>query len=402
MFFCNINRNLKSVLWAFFIISVPVVLDTVSALTPLETTAKQAVIIDFANGAILYEKNAKILMNPSSMTKILTAYLVFERLKDRRLSLMDEFTVSSRAQSMEGTRMFVQSGTRVSLKDLLRGIIVQSGNDACTVVAEAIAGSEALFAKEMTKVAHGLGATQTNFANASGLPAPDHLTTAYDLAVIASRVIKDFPDYYHMFSEKEFTYNRISQMNRNILLGRCPGVDGLKTGSSNIAGHGMIASAIRQGRRVIVVANGFSSDSERATEVEKMIDWAFREFETITFAKAGLPLAEIEIWGGAKPSVAVTSLDDIMLTVPKTLSTMPQATIVYTSPLLAPISEGMSIAKLRVPDGTGGAYREYPLVSLESVNLASFWQKIVMTLDYLLWGKKQTNAILNSQVNNAQ
>ncbi|MGH6718645.1 MAG: D-alanyl-D-alanine carboxypeptidase family protein, partial [Alphaproteobacteria bacterium] len=227
-----------------------------AAAAGFETTAREAILIDDTTGAILLEKNADQLMPPSSMSKIMTVYMVFERLRDGSLAMEDELPVSETAWRMGGSKMFIDVGSRVKVADLLRGVIVQSGNDATIALAEGLAGSEDAFADQMTARAHALGMTNSTFKNASGWPHEDHLTTARDLALLASRIIRDFPDYYPLFAETEFTYNGIHQGNRNPLLYKDLGADGLKTGHTADAGYGLTASAVRDGRRLILVLNG--------------------------------------------------------------------------------------------------------------------------------------------------
>ena len=245
-----------------------------------ETSAGQAILVDANTGTVLFEKNADEITFPSSMTKLMTIYLVFAHLADGSLHLDDELPVSEKAWRMQGSKMFVEVGTSVRVEDLLRGVVVQSGNDATVVLAEGLAGSEEAFAVEMTEMAQELGMTNSVFRNASGWPDPDHVSSARDLAILAQRTIEDFPQYYHYYAEEVFVWHDIEQHNRNPLLYNTPGADGLKTGHTEAAGYGLTASAERDGRRLILVVNGLASTQERASEGQRLIEYGFREFET--------------------------------------------------------------------------------------------------------------------------
>ena len=237
------------------------------------------------------------------MSKLMTLYMLFEALRDGRVTNDTEFLVTPHAQSMEGSRMFVEAGTKVRVEDLIHGIIVQSGNDACVVVAEGLAGSEATFAEQMTKRAHELGMTSSTFANASGLPDPGQMMSARDLVTLARHLIDDFPEDYAYFSETEFTWNGITQHNRNPLLELGLGVDGLKTGHTAEAGYGLVGSAVQNGQRVLFMVGGLASEAERAEETEAIVKWAFGAFDTVRFFDAGAAVAEADVWLGAAPKV---------------------------------------------------------------------------------------------------
>ncbi|MDP6345602.1 MAG: D-alanyl-D-alanine carboxypeptidase family protein [Alphaproteobacteria bacterium] len=258
----------------------------------VETPAKQAMLIDHATGTVLFAKNAEQPMPPSSMSKLMTLYLLFERLAGGGLTMEDEFPVSEKAWRMGGSKMFVEIGKRVKVGDLVRGIVVQSGNDACIVVAEGIGGDETSFASLMNEKARELGLLDSHFVNASGWPDPDHVMSARDLARLAGALIDKFPQYYDLFAEKSFTFNKIRQGNRNPLLYKNIGADGLKTGHTRAAGYGLVASAVRKGRRLTLVVNGLTSVNQRSRESERLLTWGFREFGSYALFKAGEVVAE--------------------------------------------------------------------------------------------------------------
>ncbi len=359
-----------------------------------DTTARQAIIADFATGTVLFEKNADERMPPSSMSKIMTAYVVFQALKKGDLRLDDEMTVSERAWRIQGSKMFVPLGERVKVEDLLRGMIIQSGNDACIVLAEGIAGSEEAFAERMNAVAKEIGLTGSNFRNASGWPDRDHWMTARDLMVLSRRLITDFPEHYRFYAEKEFTYGKdekgvpIKQGNRNPLLYKNTGADGVKTGHTDEAGYGLTASAVREGRRVIMVMNGWQTMRIRAEEGERMIDWAFREYGTYTVFKAGQPVDKAEVWLGQLPNVALVTGEEATITIPRRLRPQLEAKIAFDSPVAAPIAKGQRIGTvtLTVPDR---APVEVALVADADVERLGFTGRIAATLSHYVFGAKK-------------
>lgn len=353
----------------------------------METDAKQAVVIEFDTGAILYQKDADTVMYPASMTKIMTAYLLFERLKNGSLSLEDAFRVSERAWRKGGSKMFVKVGDRVSVEDLIRGIIVQSGNDATIVVAEGVGGSENAFADLMTEKARDLGMSQTTFRNASGWPDPEHVTSARDLATLAERLIRDFPEYYHYYSELSFTYNKIKQSNRNPLLYKNMGADGLKTGHTEASGYGLTASALRNGRRLIVVANGFDSVKARAAGSERLIDWGFRNWNNYELFKGGEKVADAEVWLGDVNSVPIVIKQPLVITIPRKSRDKLKVTVTYDNPIPAPIKAGAQVAKLIVtaPDVET---IEIPLYAGAGVGQLGPVGRLGEAFRYLVWGGK--------------
>ncbi|MCC6719520.1 MAG: D-alanyl-D-alanine carboxypeptidase [Acetobacteraceae bacterium] len=330
-------------------------------LGPLDTAAKFAVILDYTTGAVLLEKDPDAPMIPSSMTKLMTAYIVYEMLRAGRLSLTQELPVSERAWRMGGSKMFVQVGTQVKVEDLIRGVIVQSGNDACIVLAEGIAGSEEQFAELMTQKAHDLGLEHTVFRNSTGWPHPEHRSTARDIALLARRLIRDFPEYYHYDSEKTFKYNGIEQQNRNPLVQRNL-ADGLKTGHTDEAGYGLVASAERAGRRVIVMVNGLSSVRERSEESERLLEWSFREFENATLFTAGDVVEQAPVHLGTSATVPLVGGRDLVVTMPRGWRNRARITLTYDAPVPAPVLRGTRLGQLSI-SGPGVPELEMPLLA---------------------------------------
>jgi len=365
----------------------------VNPLVP-DTSARQVVIADFTTGTVLFEKNADERMPPSSMSKIMTAYVVFQALKKGDLRMDDLLTVSERAWRIQGSKMFVPLGERVKVEDLLRGMIIQSGNDACIVLAEGIAGSEEGFAERMNLSAKQIGLTGSNFRNASGWPDPQHYMTARDLMILARRLIADFPEYYKFYSEKEFTYGKdekgtpIRQGNRNPLLYKNTGADGIKTGHTDEAGYGLTASATREGRRVITVMNGWQSMRIRAEESERLMDWAFREFGTYTVFKAGQPVDKAEVWLGEQQQVALVVGEDAAITMPRRLRPQLEAKVMFDAPVPAPVTKGQRVGSvvITVPERPPV---EIPLVADADVERLGFAGRIAATLSHYIFGTKK-------------
>ena len=335
-------------------------------LGPLDTAARFALIMDFATGAVLLDKEGTTPMPPSSMTKLMTIYIVYSLLKSGRLSLTQELPVSERAWRMQGSKMFVPLNGSVKVEDLIRGVIIQSGNDACLVLAEAIAGSEEGFADLMNQKAKDLGLTTAVFRNSTGWPDPAQRMSCRDIAVLARRLIQDFPEYYHYDNEKQFRYNNIDQQNRNPLVQK--GVaDGLKTGHTEEGGYGLVASAQRAGRRVIVVVNGLTSMHQRAEESERLLEWSFREFENVTLFTAGDTVENAKVWLGSRPTVPLVGGRDLVLTMPRQWRQSAKIAVEYATPVPAPISRGDVLGKLTV-SGQGVPGMEVPLLAGEDVS----------------------------------
>jgi len=351
----------------------------------LETDAKAAILIDATTGAVLFEKNADTPYPPSSMSKMLTVYLVFQRLKDGRLSLDDKFQVSKYAWKKGGSKMFVEVGKEVAVKDLLRGIIVQSGNDASIVLAEGLAGSEEAFASEMNAEAEKLGLTNSVLKNATGWPAEGQHMSARDIATVALRTIKDFPDYYSYYGEKEFTFSGIRQTNRNPLLYGTQGVDGLKTGHTEAIGYGLASSAIRDGRRLLLVVNGLPSVRARAQESRRILEWGFREFNNYELFKAGEEVDKARVWLGMENTVPLVIEEGLVLTIPRKSRREMQISVAYNEPVPAPVAEGADIARLKIQI-PGEEVREVPLLAGKNVERLGFFGRVGAAMRYLLWG----------------
>lgn len=352
----------------------------------LETSAKQAIVMDYDTGMVLYEKNADEQMPTSSMSKVMTIYMVFDALKKGAIKLDDTFSVSEQAWRMQGSKMFVDVNSQVSVEDLIRGVVIQSGNDATIVLAEGLSGSEISFANAMTKRAHELGMKNTNFVNASGWPDPQHYSTARDLAVLGKALIRDFPEYYHYYSEKEFTYNDIKQGNRNPLLYRNIGADGIKTGHTELAGYGLIGSAKVDDRRVIVVINGTDSMQARADESAKLLEWGLRSFENKTLLTADTVVGEADVVFGKSETVPLAVTQDIKLTLPKLAGADLKMEVVYNGPIKAPIAKGDEIGKLLVHMPKSDVVNEYPLVAAQDVTKLGFFSQTLAKAKQVLAG----------------
>ncbi len=352
----------------------------------IESAAKQAILIDMTTGTVLFNKNADERMPPSSMSKIMTIYKVFERLRDGRLSLNDTFAVSEKAWRKKGSKMFVAVNSRVKVEDLIRGIIVQSGNDATIVVAEGIAGSEDAFADELNESAQQLGMTNSHFVNASGWPAEGHETTARDLATLAAATIREFPKLYKYYAEKTFTYNGIKQSNRNPTIYRNIGADGLKTGHTEAAGYGLTASAIRKGRRLILVVNGLASKKARRTESERLIDWGFREFGNYTLFKAGETVTEAQVWMGDLGRIPLVIEKDLVLTLPRKARRGMKVKVKYEEPIPAPLKKGDKLATLSV-EVPGETTLDVPLVAGADVAKLGIVSRLGAAIKFILWGE---------------
>lgn len=361
----------------------------------IEIAAREFILVDFQTGSVLDSQNGTESMPPSSMSKLMTAYMVFEAIHSGVLSLDDEFMVSENAwrqggAASGGSTMFLEPNSRVRVEDLLRGIIIQSGNDACIVVAENMAGSEEAFADEMTERARDLGLTGSNFTNATGLPDPNHYMTVEDLALLARLIITDFPEYYSLYEETEFTYNDIKQFNRNPLLYRPGGADGLKTGYTDAAGYGLTASAVRDGRRLILVANGMASTQARSEETAKLMDWGFRNFTNKDLFRSGEIVSNAEVWLGLEPSIPLIINEDITVTIPRRAWRTLDVRAVYEGPIAAPIEQGATVAKL-VINGDGMEPKEYNLTAGASVAKLGFTGRIQAAASQILFGFSSGN-----------
>ena len=379
------NSDRRTVRWLIAGLLSIVLSLRIDAAAAIETPAAQAFIIDAMTGVVLLEKNADARMPPASMSKIMTIYMVFEQLRDGYLALDDTFSVSEKAWRKGGSKMFVEVDTRVSVEDLLRGIIVQSGNDASIVVAEGLAGSEELFAREMTRRARELGLLDSQFVNSTGWPDPEHHMTARDLAKLAKLTVDNFPEFYKLYAETEFSYNGISQGNRNPLLYKNIAADGLKTGHTNASGYGLTASASRNGRRLILVINGLQGTKQRSREAERLIEWGFREFNNYTLFSAGETVEEGQIWLGQSQTVPLIIESDLVVTLPVRSRKDLRVSAVFEEPIPAPIQKGAEIAKLVVA-APGIPTRELPLVAGADVDRLGTFARMFTAIKYLLWG----------------
>ena len=363
------HRFILTVLSIFLLNSVP------AFASYIDTDAKTAVVIDGTTGKVLFEKNKDKKTFPASMTKIMTTLIVFEKLSNGTLSLDDTFLVSERAwKEREGSSMFVEVDKNIRVEDLLRGIIVQSGNDACIVVAENIAGTEESFAKMMTQKAIDIGMANTNFTNSTGMHDKNNFSTAYDLAILSQYLINNYPEYYHMFAETEFEWSNIKQKNRNPLLYKNMGVDGLKTGHLSISGYGLAASAIEGDRRVISVTNGFSSTQKRSQGSSRLITWSFREFENIKLFEDFTEIASINIPGSNESSSLIGAVNDIVLTVPRTKDKELDYEIELFEDINFPINSGDVIGKIKV-DIPNEEPEYFDAVSVNDVNRSNIFSR---------------------------
>ncbi len=343
--------------------------DTVIApmASPPAMAASSYLLVDGATGQVLAESNAQEPVEPASLTKLMTAYLAEKELKAGNISMDDMVPISVKAWKTEGSRMFVREGTQVRLEDLLRGIIIQSGNDASVAMAEYLAGTEDAFAQLMTAQAQALGMQQTQFYNATGLPADGHLTSARDLAILARQIIYAHPELYKIYSEKEFTYNDITQQNRNRLLWRDPSVDGLKTGHTSAAGYCLVASAERNGMRLISVVMGTDSASARERETSKLLNYGYRFFEGVTLFTANQDINQpLRVWGGEADTVAIGPAQDIYRALPKGARDRLELNLEATPDLSAPIEKGQTLGTLTL-SLDGEQLTQVPVVALEAV-----------------------------------
>jgi D-alanyl-D-alanine carboxypeptidase len=372
---------------------------TVSA-APFQTIAPTAILVDADSEAVLFEKNADDLVAPASMAKIMTAEIVFNELKSGRLTMDSEFGISEHAWRTGGARsggssMFAKVNTSVRLEDLLRGLIVQSGNDAAIAIAEGISGTEENFARRMNQRARELGLTKSTFRNPTGYPDPDQKVTVRELSKLALYIIRTYPDLYKMFGEQEFTWNKIRQRNRNPLFAFNIGADGLKTGYIEESGYGLVGSAVQNGQRLIVVVNGLKTAKDRANESRKLLDWGFRAFESRQLFQEGQVVGEAQVFGGDRRSLALVSKRPVRVLVPRGETERVTARIVYTGPLRAPVEKGAEVGKLEISRGDMKAV-EVPLYASEDVQVGTLSQR---ALDGLMefstgWARRAFSSLL--------
>ena len=345
-----------------------------------ETRAASAFVIDQTTGTVLLNKNADQMLPPASMSKLMTLYITFEALRDGRLVLDEKLPVSKHAMAYGGSTMFLDTTDRITVEDLIRGIIVLSGNDACAVIAEALSpdGTEAGFARFMTQRAQQLGMTNSTFSNSNGWPQAGHRMSMRDLALLANRVITDFPSFYPLFSEREFKFDgRAPQntRNRNPLLSLGIGADGLKTGHTQEAGYGLVGSAKQRGRRVIFVISGLQSAQARAEEAESIVNWAFRQFAVKPVAKAGTSVATADVWMGRDQKVQLVPMEDVSMLMPVTTGVKVVAEVIYNGPITAPIEKDQQIAELIITP-PGLPETRIPLVAANDVPAGGFMSRV--------------------------
>ena len=355
----------------------------------IDTSAEYAYVTDFGSGKVLMERNPDALMKPASMAKIMTVYIAFQRIADGSLSLDDTFLISTKAWRKGGSKTFVEVGKQVSVRDLLFGIVVQSGNDAAISVAEGISGTEDGFAEEMNYVARQLGMENTTFRNSTGWPDPEQFTTARDLNILATAMIRDFPvdtypELYSMFAEKEFTYNGIKQGNRNPLVYGTQGADGLKTGHTEESGYGLVGSADRDGQRVVMVLNGLNSMKQRSSESRRLMDLMFREFKLYRFFDAGEPVDQANIWLGRAQKLDLVLEEPLHLVLSRSDRRRMKMSVQWNDPVPAPIAAGQNIGTLvlELPDEK----LVYPLTAASDIGELGVFDRVGEALKYLIFG----------------
>ena len=350
----------------------------------IESIAKTALVIDLSTNEILLEKNSTEKTYPSSMTKMMTALVAFEKIKDGSLSLDQEFLISKKAWKMGGSKMFIEVDKRVSVYDLLLGVVVQSGNDASIAIAEGISGSEEIFAIEMNNLGKKIGLTGSNFTNSSGWPDDNHYTTAEDLAKVAQYTIENHYELYQMYKISDFTYNGIKQDNRNPLLYTFEGADGFKTGYTEAAGYGLVGSAERGDRRLILVLNGLESSKSRAQESLRLMDWGFNNFQLVDFYKKNEVIQEVDTWLGKEDKVDLVALEDISVSIPKAQLSSAKVTVIVEEPIATPIKIGDQIAKLQI--SFADKQVDFPLYSGEDIDQKNFFSRIFSAIYYIILG----------------
>jgi serine-type D-Ala-D-Ala carboxypeptidase (penicillin-binding protein 5/6) len=356
-----------------------------------DTKAIEAILIDANSGAVFFEKNADELIPPASMSKLMTMTLVMEALKAKKLTLDQEILISEDAwrrggSSSGGSTMYAELNSRVSVFNLMHGAMIQSANDACIALAEALAGSEPAFAQRMTERGRELGLQKATFRNSTGLPDPEHLMSVRDLTILARHIITDFPEYYKYYSEPSFTWNNINQQNRNPLLKDYKGADGVKTGYTKEAGYGMVGSAVRNGRRLLMVIAGLKSINERKEEAQKLLDWGFQQFKPVDVYAAGDTVSKARVWGGTERWVNLVTKKDITLSLSQAEQDKIEVKLNYTGPLMAPVKPGQQIGTVRfLIDGK--AVAEAPVETASAVEAVdSMWSKSLDSIAIMVFG----------------
>ncbi|MCB1538161.1 MAG: D-alanyl-D-alanine carboxypeptidase [Rhodospirillales bacterium] len=355
------------------------------AAAPIDTIARSAYIVDMTTGTVLLDKNADMRIPTASMSKIMTTAVVFDAIHKGQLSLSDMLPVSEKAWRMGGSKMFVELGSKISVDDLLKGVIVQSGNDATIVLAEGLAGSENAFVDRMNAMAGEWGLKNTHFMDASGMPDPGHYSTARDLATISEHLIRDYPEDYKYYGMREFTWHKITQPNRNPLLGKVEGADGIKTGHTEEAGYCLIGSAERNGRRVVMVVTGLPSWDDRVQESTRLMEWALRNFKVETLLKRGQVVGQAPVVYGAAKSVPLIVGADAVATVPATYNPRDrQVKIRFMTPLVAPVKAGQTVGTVLV-DVAGAGTQEFPLLAGSAVDTKGWF---ALTFDKIIQAAK--------------
>jgi D-alanyl-D-alanine carboxypeptidase (penicillin-binding protein 5/6) len=359
---------------------------SISQLLDIKSPAKQVIIYDHEADEVLFEKNADQIMKPASMAKVMTAYIIFDKLKDQSLQMSDTFLVSNRAWRMGGSRSFLELNTNVSIKDLLLGLIVQSGNDAAVVLAEGVSGEEEAFAREMNRYAKILGMNNTYFTNATGWPHPDLKTTSRDLIILTRNIINNFPKLYELFNEKIFTYNNIKQSNRNPLLYSMNGADGLKTGHTNESGYGLIGSVKKNNRRVSIVINGLNSKKKRTFESKRLFNIVFRETALLSLFNDKKSVAKANVWLGKQPQVDLVAEKAFKKIISPLELNKTKIKIQWQDPISAPIAKGDKVGNIFI-DIPGKELIKQNIVSSQSIDTMSTFMKAKSILMYLLYGE---------------
>ncbi len=381
----NIYKLPTILLSTFLILCFVNIKESSSKILDIKTPAKQVIIYDHEVDEVLFEKNADQLMKPASMAKVMTSYIVFDRIKDKSLNMSDTFLVSDKAWRMGGSRSFLELNSNVTIKDLLLGLIVQSGNDAAVVLAEGVSGDEEAFAREMNRYAKILGMKDTYFTNSTGWPHPDLQTTSRDLVILTKRIIDDFPELYKLYQEKIFTYNKIKQSNRNPLLYTMNGADGLKTGHTKESGYGLIGSVIRNDRRVTIIINGLNSKKKRRFESKRLFNIVFRETALLSLFSNKKSLAEANVWLGEKPKVNLIASQPFKKIISPFELNKTKIKLEWMDPISAPITKGSVVGKIYINISGQKTFQE-DLISSESISEMSSLIRVKSILKFLLYG----------------
>ena len=386
----NIYKLPTILISTFLILCFVNIKESSSKILDIKTPAKQVIIYDHEVDEVLFEKNADQLMKPASMAKVMTSYIVFDRIKDKSLNMSDTFLVSDKAWRMGGSRSFLELNSNVTIKDLLLGLIVQSGNDAAVVLAEGVSGDEEAFAREMNRYAKTLGMKDTYFTNSTGWPHPDLQTTSRDLVILTKRIIDDFPELYKLYQEKIFTYNKIKQSNRNPLLYTMNGADGLKTGHTNESGYGLIGSVKRNDRRVTIVINGLNSKKKRRFESKRLFNIVFRETTLLSLFSNQKSLVEADVWLGKKNKVNLIASKPFKKIISPFELNKTKIKLEWMNPISAPITKGSVLGKIYINIPGQQTFQE-DLISSEDVGKMSSLIRVKSILKFLLYGDVVAN-----------